>query len=429
MNKEEIYNYCKKITTKENIEFIYINSFQESYEINKFSIDNYNQNIQDRLFIRIIEKNNIGKYNLQNISKTKIDFAIKKAKEIAKLKKSDIKYKEFGNSKSGQKIKYDDKIENIPFSEIISKIKPEIKKEKYITGYLGDVNKSKYESFYINPYTEKEKKIDSIYLGISVNTKNKKKSSGSFSNIFTRVKDINFSQTIEQAKINAYNLLDPIDGSSGEYTLILTPECTKDLVNFILGGTTAEAIHLKKSFLHNKGGKEIFSKNFSIIENPNLDYFLNSCNIDDEGFKTTQKDIFNKGIFKKPIYDLYNSLKYNKRPTGNGFLSNNYSAKYTNKIQIAGNKKIDDIILKTKKGILVYDLIGFHTNKLTTGDFSITISAGKIIENGEFKNTITNLNFAGNFLEVLKEVYFSKEQKFFGNSLFSFMIIPKIKII
>lgn len=429
MNKEEIYNYCKKITKKENIEFIYINSFQESYQINKFSIDNYNQNIQDRLFIRVIDKNNLGKYSLENISKTKIDSAIKKAKEIARLKKSDIKYKEFGSFKTNQKIKFYNKIEEVEISETIKTIKSEIKKEKYIKGYLGGINKGKSESFYINPHTEKEKKTNSLHFGISVNTKNKKKSSGNFSNIFTKVKDINLSQTIEQAKINAYNLLDPIGGSPGEYTLILTPECTQDLINFIIGGTTANAIHLKKSFLHNMIGKEIFSKNLTIFEKPDIDYFLGSCNIDDEGFKTTQKDIFYKGVFKKPIYDLYTSLKYNKKPTGNGFLSNNYSAKYTNKIQLPGSRKIEDIIQKTKKGILVYNLIGFHTNKLTTGDFSITISAGKIIENGEFKETVTNLSFAGNFLEVLKEVYFSKEQKFFGSSTFSFTVIPKSKII
>jgi PmbA protein len=165
------------------------------------------------------------------------------------------------------------------------------------------------------------------------------------------------------------------------------------------------------------------------MESPHLDYFLKSQNMDDEGIKTTEKDIIKEGIFKKPIYDLYSSLKYNKKATGNGFLSNNYSAGYTNIIQEAGSKSIEDVIDTTKKGILVYQILGLHTNKISDGNFALTISSGKEISNGKFTKTITNLNFSGNLKEILKEVYFSKEQKFFGSAVYSFTVITKVKLI
>jgi len=428
MNKEEIYNYCKNLVKKENIEFIYIKSESETSEINKYSIENYTFDASDKLFIRVIEKGNIGSYSIQNITKEKILTGIKKAKEIAKLKNSDVKFKEFGKNTSKQKIKFDNKIEEMNFSDILDKVKTNLKKEKYITGYIGGINKYKVNYFYINPNTEKEIQKYSLHTDLSVLTKNKKKSSGEFSNIYTKAKDISIENDFLQAKINAFNLMDPINGQTGEYTLILTPEVTRELMGFIISGTTGELIQKKESFLHQYIGKQIFSKKLSILEKPDLDYFTGSNVIDDEGFKTSQKDIFKEGVFKKPIYNLYSSIKYNKKPTGNGFLRSNYNPTYTNKIQQAGTKKIDEIISNTKNGVLVYQVLGFHTNKLTTGDFSLTISSGKRIENGIFTKTITNLNLTGNFKDLLKNVYFSKEQKFFGNSLYSFTIIPKIKL-
>ncbi len=428
MNKEEIYNYCKNIVKKENITFTYINSEKESSEINKFKIEDYRNTFSEKLFIRVIEKNNIGEYNLQILNKENIQKGIKKAKEIARIKKSEVKFKNFGKDVSNKKIKFDKKIKEIEFSEILTDVKKNLTKEKYITGYLGGISKIKLNSFVINPYFEKENEKSFINQGTLVLTKDKKRSSGEFTNIYTKKEDVKISDNFLQAKINAYNLLNPKDGKKGEYTLIFTPEVTKSFIGFILAGTKGEEINKKTSFLYNYVNKKIFSKNLTIKENPHLDFFLGSDFIDDEGFKTTKKDIFKEGVFKKPIYDLYSSIKYKKKPTGNGFLLNNYQASYTNKIQEEGSKKINDEISKTKKGILIYELLGFHTNKITTGDFSLTISSGKIIENGTFKKTITNLNFTGNFKDILKDAYFSKEQKFFGNSLYSFTIIPNLKL-
>jgi predicted Zn-dependent protease len=429
MNREEIYNYCKNIVKKENITFTYFDSKKEEIDLNKFSIEKYTNNISQSLFIRIIENKNFGTYKVENITKENILKGINKAKEIAKFKKSDVKFTSFGNEKNNKKIKFDKEICKINFSEFYSEIKENLVKEKYITGYLGGLVKNQIDSFIINPYTEKTSKKSYIYLATSVLTKNKEKSSGDFESIYTRKKDIDISKNFLQAKINAYNLLDPKNGKQGEYTLILIPEITRELIGFILSGTKGDVIEEKKSFLYNQINKQTFSKNLTLKEEPNLDYFLKSQEIDDEGYKTNKKEIFEKGVFKKPIYDLYNSIKYKKSPTGNGFISNNYYASYTNKIQTPGKEKIDEIISKTKKGILIYGILGLHTNEITTGDFSVTISSGKIIENGQFKETVTNLNLTGNLKEMLKEVYFSKEQMFFGDSLYSFTIIPKIKII
>jgi len=429
MNKEEIFNYCEKISKKEEVTFKYIKNESEKGEFRNFSIENYRMNNIDRLFIRVIDKGKIGSYSIQGITKEKIEKGVKKAKDIARNKKSEVKFENFGKDINNKKIKYDSEIEKIDFSKTLEKIKENLTKDKYIQGYLGGVSKNHIESFFINPYLSKENKIDFISLSSLVITKNKKKSSGDFSSIFTKKEDFDINQTFMQAKHNAYTLMDPVNGEKGEYTLIFTPEITREFFEFILSGTKGEAIEKKNSFLHDSLGKKIFSENINLKEDPTIDYFLNSSRIDDEGFKTSKKNIINKGIFRKPIYNLYESIKYNKKPTGNAFLENGFNPEYTNLIQEAGTKKIEDMISKTKKGILVYEILGFHTNKITTGDFSLTISSGKVIKDGNFKETITNLNLTGNLKELFKEIEFSKEQKFFGSSLYSFSKIQKVKLI
>lgn len=429
MNKQEIFEFCEKLLKKDNLDFKYVEQSVESIDLNKFEIEKYEMHKSQGLFVRAIVKNKIGSYLVQDVRKEKILDGIKKAKAIGNIKKSDVKYSEFGSGKNNRKIKTHKGIDDLPFLSIIDDIKKNITKEKHVTGYVGGASKVKHTSFYLNKNTNKffEKSYLSLYT--EVLTKNKKRGAGSYSNVFTEKNKIDINLNFKNAKENAELLIDPCNGNKGVYDLILTPEVTKSLIGYILSATTAQTIEEKRSFLHNKINKNVFSEKLTLKEKPYENYFLSSQAIDDEGVSTKEKFIFDKGVFKKPIYDLYNALKYEKSPSGNGFFSNNYSAKYTNVILDKGNLNIKNIISKTKKGIMVFQLLGFHTNKINTSEFSLTLALGKEIENGCYKNSVTNLNFTGDFLSVLKDIYFSKEQMFFGSSLYGYMVIPNVKLI
>jgi predicted Zn-dependent protease len=432
MNEKELFNYCSKLAKKENVEFYFQKDNLEECSIEMFSVgkNTYKENLA--LLIKVIVNGQIGEYTISEINKNNIKLGITKSKKIAKLK-NNLKIKEFGSKTSKKKIKFDKNLENVDFTELIENTKKELTKDKYIKSYQGRLIKAKNYGFYINPFLEKEEELTSISIGSIVNTRYNKPSSGGYSNIFTKVKDINIKQTFQQAKINAYNLLNPKQGIKDKYTLIFIPELTNEIINhLILPATIGEKIYKKESYLHNLKNKKIFSKDMNLFEEPHLDYFLGSQIIDDEGNKTTNKKIIEKGVFKKEIYDIYGSTLANKKPTGNGFRDSAYSSitsDYTNIILQNGKDKIENIISKTKKGILVYGLMGFHTSNLSNGDFSLTINQGKEIINGKFNNTITNLNFAGNCKENFKDFKFSKEQRFFGSGLYSFSILKNVKLI
>ena len=142
MNKEEIYNYCEKLTKKENAEFIYNKVYLQIGNFEKFSIGNLTIKESDVLNIRVIENKQIGNYKVININKKNILSGITKAKKIARMKNK-LPVKEFGSGKSSRKIKQDEKIKNVDFKEILDKTSKELTKEKYFKSYEGGVSDRK----------------------------------------------------------------------------------------------------------------------------------------------------------------------------------------------------------------------------------------------------------------------------------------------
>lgn len=427
----DIYELCKSFTKKENVEFTYIDNYKESANIFKFGLAKTNNLESSGLLIRVLEKGKTGTATITKIDKKNIIDGITKAKKIAKLKNT-VKIPEFGSYKTNNKIKNDKALLKLDLSELLPEIKEEITKEKYIKSYEGVITKVNSSDFYLNPYTSTENHSSAVNLSVMINTKDKTPSSAYFSQIFTKKEDINTRLVFDQAKENAKILLNPVNGTKDKYTLIFTPEVLFELLGLILVPATGDAILKKQSYLLDQLNKQVFSKDLTITEDPHLDYFMNSCFIDDEGIRTTKKDIIKNGVFKKIIYSQEKAIESKNKPTGNGFrdgLYSSVSSSFSNIIVAEGKEKINNIIAKTKKGILVYGLMGLHTSNTTTGEFSLVINQGKEIINGKLKNAITNLNFTGNCKESFKDLYFSKEQRFFGASLVPFGVLENVKLI
>jgi predicted Zn-dependent protease len=426
MNELEIIDYLEKISKKNNVLFEYSKTNIEKSEINGFDIEKTTNCDEENIVISTIVNNKKGKYVVKKITKKNIDEGINKAKKLAKIK-TEKEIDCFGDVAPKKKINFDKTIETIDYGDMLKEIKTNLTKDKYITSYLGGIYKIKTKDYIITNNINIDQEKQFIKTGFEINTKKEVQNSGHFSSIFTKKEDVNISECITQAKINAITLLSPKQGDKGTYSLILTPEIVHDIISyFVLEACKGDLIYKKESYLNSLKNKQIFCKNLSLVEDPHLDYFLGSSLVDEEAIKTNNKNIIDNGIFKKIIYDQKYGMLTNNKSTGNSFLG---SISFTNILQKPGSKKISDIIETTKKGLLVYSIMGIHTNNLVTGDFSLTISNAKEIVNGEYKRTVTNLNLTGNIKDLLKEISFSKEQMFFGNALFSFGIINNVKII
>ncbi|HOW29746.1 MAG TPA: TldD/PmbA family protein [archaeon] len=429
---KEIFDLCQIIAREEKVEFLYSDGYSKNIRINGFGLSKISNQEASGLLIRVIVNGYSGFTTITNITEKNIRIGIDKAKRIAKLKKG-TKIVDFGNNVSKIKTKQDKDILNFDISSKFKEIKSNLTKEKHIKSYEGGLTWNKGYSFYINPYTFKEDLHAVTSFGLMVNTLDKRPSSASASQVFTKVKDIDYVSVIDEAKKEAKTTLNPKQGEKGEYDLIFSFDATASILSsFIIHPTIGELMFKKQSYLSSSLGKSVFSKNLTITEDPFLDYFSHSESIDDEGFKTSKKDIIKNGKFNTSIYDQEYSILAGKKPTGNGFRDGIYSpvtCNFTNLVVSPGKTKKEDIISKTKKGIYVYDVMGIHTSNMTSGEFSLTINSGKEIINGKYKDTITNLNFTGNASEMFKTLEMSKELKFFGSAIVPEMVIPKVKLI
>lgn len=429
---KDIFEICEKFARKEKVEFLYSDRYSKNIRINGFGISKISNQEASGLLIRVIVNGFSGFTTITDITEKTIKDGIEKAKRIAKLKKG-TKIIDFGSNVSKIKTKQDKDILDFDISSRFKDIKNNLTKEKHIKSYEGGLTWNKGYSFYINPYTFKENLQAITSFGLMVNTFDKKPSSASASQVFTKVKDIDYVSVIDEAKKEAKTTLNPKQGEKGEYDLIFSFDATTSVLSsFILRPTIGELMFKKQSYLSSSLGKTVFSKNLTITEDPFLDYFSHSESIDDEGFKTSKKDIIKNGVFKTSIYDQEYSILAAKKPTGNGFRDGIYSpvtSSFTNFLVSPGKTKKQELISKTRKGIYVYDVMGLHTSNMTNGEFSLTINSGKEIENGKFKDTITNLNFTGNAKNIFRNIEMSKERKFFGSALVPEMVIPKVKLI
>jgi PmbA protein len=424
MSNFNINEYLLKKST-EDILFVYNQKLNENANINGFNYETITNSYEENINIFVNVNKKKGSYLVTNINKTNIDEGINKAKKLAKLKsKTDLDY--FGNKIPKKKIIFDKSVNNVCFEDILKDTKKALTKDKYFKSYIGNIQKTQTTTKTIVNKDESGLNKSSISSSFTINTKKKNQSSGFFSEIYTKSKDINVERCLSQAKINANNLLSPCQGDKGGYTIIFTPEVLSEIIShFILNACKGDVIYKQKSYLKDYINKKIFSKNLTLVEDPHIDYFLGSYVVDYEGVRTNKKDLFKEGVFKKPIYNKKYGLLTNNKSTGNSF----YGISFTNVLQKPGTRQIESIIQNTKKGILVYSVMGLHTNDIVTGDFSLTISSAKEIVNVEYKRTVTNLNLTGNIKDLFKEMYFSKEQLFFGNCLFSFGVTNNIKLI
>lgn len=193
-----------------------------------------------------------------------------------------------------------------------------------------------------------------------------------------------------------------------KYPVIFTPRAVSsifgNILSVILNGKTIEQ---KISPLTDKLGKELFDKKLSFIEDPKIGTGMAA--FDDEGIKTTKKELIKNGVINSFYFDLASGSRVKPAclTTGNGFkptLSAVPSPNLTSIIIESGKTKYKDLVRNVKEGVLVDQLLGAGQSNMLAGEFSVGIDLGFKIQNGEIKGRIKNCMIAGNIFEVLKNI-------------------------
>lgn len=223
-----------------------------------------------------------------------------------------------------------------------------------------------------------------------------------------------FSQEDLEYIINLFNSSQrEVKPKSGKMKVLFLSNTMYVLIWRLIYATSGKSIYERTSPLIDKLEEKIFDSSLTIYDDPLNDNYPNARSFDDEGVLCTYFPIVENGILKNFYFDLYYGTKMGKDSTGHGFKTTQWGGEVIgirpnpsleHLFIKPGDKSFFDILKSIDKGIIVANALGAHSGNIPNGDFSIGLSPGLYVENGEIVGHVKDAMVAGNIYEVMKNV-------------------------
>lgn len=171
------------------------------------------------------------------------------------------------------------------------------------------------------------------------------------------------------------------------------------LLGAFVQATSGGALYRKSSFLLDSLGQQIFPQHISIVEDPHVIGAVGSSPFDDEGVRTSRREVVANGVVQGYFLSTYSARKLGMKTTGNAGGSHNL------RLQSSLTKPRDNFAAMLKKlgtGLLVTELMGQGVNYVT-GDYSRGAS-GYWVENGVIQYPVEEITIAGNLREMFGQI-------------------------
>lgn len=192
---------------------------------------------------------------------------------------------------------------------------------------------------------------------------------------------------------------------NGSYPVLFTSKAAKELLEVIELALNGKQINQKSSPWHNKLGKQVLSKLITIKQNPSFGYMSRA--IDDEGVIIQPITFVNNGILENFYYDLSTGRDATNRiSTGNGFkpsLTSQPEPSLLNMIISPGSRPMKQIIKDLNYGLLIDQTMGGLTVNMS-GDISVNVDIGFLIEKGELVGRVKDTMVTGNIYSGLNNI-------------------------
>jgi len=171
------------------------------------------------------------------------------------------------------------------------------------------------------------------------------------------------------------------------------------LVGALVQATSGGALYRKSTFLLDSLGQAIFPSHIQVSEDPHVIGAIGSAPFDEEGVRTSARDVVKDGVLQGYFLSTYSARKLGMKTTGNAGGSHNLS------LTSSRTEKNDDFVGMLKKmgtGLLVTELMGQGTNYVT-GDYSRGAS-GYWVENGVIQYPVEEITIAGNMKDMFQDI-------------------------
>src|SRR3954469_17280979 len=170
------------------------------------------------------------------------------------------------------------------------------------------------------------------------------------------------------------------------------------LLGHFVSAVNGGNLYRKTSFLVDSLGKQVFSRNVQIDEQPFERQASASTPFDDEGVATHERSVVRAGELQGYFLGTYSARKLGMQSTGNAGGHHNLVLRWRGEPapDFAG------MLRKMGRGLLVTELLG-HGINLVTGDYSRG-AAGYWVEGGEIQFPVEEITIAGNLRDMFKGI-------------------------
>ena len=324
----------------------------------------------------------------------------------------------YGISNSGDPVKlnsYDKSIENIGTSQLVDEAKRTIDYLKTKTD--GQVNLEqgmvKEEIRILNSNgVDYSQKNSSYFLYPMVLYP------GSYSSVmraFASKSLKNTDQNILDLLLNLYNSSNKqVCPPGGQMKVLFLPEAFYTIAWRMISALSSENAYYNISPIKDKIGSKIFSSMITAYDNPIDDTMPGSRSFDDEGTVTSKVMLIENGVLQSFYFDRKTAKKMGTKSTGNGYcreISRLPKPDVRNFTIEAGALTLEQMIKSIDKGVIVPSVLGAHSGNIPNGDFSVGLSPGIYVENGEIVGHVNDSMVAGNIYDVLNKVIAIENEK------------------
>jgi PmbA protein len=171
------------------------------------------------------------------------------------------------------------------------------------------------------------------------------------------------------------------------------------LLSAFVQAVSGGALYRKSTFLLDSLGKQVFSPHIQVVEDPLIVGAVGSAPFDEEGVKTSRRDVVRDGVVQGYFLGTYSARKLGMKTTGNAGGSHNLSL---TSVLTAPGDDFNAMLRKLGTGLLVTELMGQGINYVT-GDYSRGAS-GFWVENGQIQYPVEEITIAGNMKDMLRQI-------------------------
>jgi predicted Zn-dependent protease len=209
-------------------------------------------------------------------------------------------------------------------------------------------------------------------------------------------------KAVQKARMGA----NPVEFQPGEYTVILDPYATSDILSSLaFVGMGAMTVQEERSWLNGRIGQKLMADSVTIVDDG-----WNASGIpapfDYEGMPKQQVAIVESGVAKGPVYDSFTAgREAGRQSTGHATPASPteiLGPVPTNLFLKPGNSSVDEMIRSTKLGLYItrfwYTRVVHPRDAVITG---MTRDGTFVVKDGEIAYPVKSMRFTQSYIEAL----------------------------